>query len=980
MKNVLFSCLLVVFFLPAYAQTGKISGKVIDKETGEDLIGATVQIQETMTGAVTDIYGNYQINIVPGTYTLKISYVSYTAQIVQNVPVIEGEITRIDMALSSDMELEEVIVEAEAIQNNEVALLKIQKKALAVQDGISAAEFKKLGASNAADGVKQVTGATVEGGKYVVMRGLGDRYSITQMNDVTIPSADPYRNSSSMDLVPSNMIENIVAQKTYTADQPGNFTGGKINITSRSIPEEFYFNYSISATYNTQSSFQNGFLLDPAANNRGIGYDNGTRAKPKIFDTYNIFFEKGNAESTVREAYIPDNTIQRTLIDKSTKALDNGFVPVESRSGTNHGMQVSFGNQYSINGKPLGFNVGVNYSRSFDHVGNGRTGLYTDGGENQLITEQNISRVTSTDGARIGGLFSASFQPLPNHEFSFNTIYSHNGESQVSTSEGFWRNSASPSYQTKSIKFQERSLLNNQISGKHVFNNFRGLKVDWIAGVMTLSQDEPDYRQFSYVVQDNGAYVMNKSEIGRLPSHFYRYLEDNQKNFKVDFTLPYSDDSENIVKVGFSYSDKDRAFTESLYGHFKEPIKQQPGVNDNYISFTEANGDFDAYFSQNNYGVVSGPAVNQLNGRTEYGIGNYYSDQTVLGNSYTGEERISAFYVMATRKWTERLKLIGGVRVEHTNMGAFSADTTLRNFGKVDEEGNPILESRNGSISKTDFLPSFNAIYKIDENSNFRFSLSQTLARPNMREISPFSSVGAPNEPIVTGNKDLKRTLIKNVDLRYEIFPRSGELIAFSAYYKDFTDPIVWFLISKGSSAEITPINVSKARVFGFEAEVRKSLEFIHPALSNFKFGTNVSIIHSRADKDDAELASLATANRPEIENHRPFMGQSPFIINFNLNHKSEALNWENGVSFNIFGDRLAFVTDALDPDVYERSRPSLNFVSSKKVNDHWSISFKANNLFNMNYLKTYDREGGDYIFESFRRGRSFNISLSYSL
>jgi TonB-dependent receptor len=293
---------------------------------------------------------------------------------------------------------------------------------------------------------------------------------------------------------------------------------------------------------------------------------------------------------------------------------------------------------------------------------------------------------------------------------------------------------------------------------------------------------------------------------------------------------------------------------------------------------------------------------------------------------------------------------------------------------------NPILESRNGNIEETDILPSVNLVYELTETSNLRAAFSQTLARPNMREISPFASFGTPNEPTVLGNKDLERTLVQNYDLRYEVYPRPGELFALSAYYKNFQDPIIWLLTPKASTPEIQPANVDQAIVFGIEAEIRKTLDFISPGLENFQFGMNVSYIFSEVDKDQRELDALEIANRPHINDTRPFQGQSPYIVNVRLSHNSEALGWENNISFNIFGERLAFVTGALDPDVYEKPRPSLNFVSNKRTNDQFTVGFKALNLLDMTFKKEFDDDRGVYNFENYQIGRSFTASLSYTL
>ena len=233
------------------------------------------------------------------------------------------------------------------------------------------------------------------------------------------------------------------------------------------------------------------------------------------------------------------------------------------------------------------------------------------------------------------------------------------------------------------------------------------------------------------------------------------------------------------------------------------------------------------------------------------------------------------------------------------------------------------------------------------------------------------------------GNPELDRTLIQNFDLRYETYPRTGELFAVSAYYKNFEDPIIFQLTPGAGSPEIVPINSENALVLGAEVEFRKNLDFISEALSNFKISTNFSLIFSEVDKGEEELEALRNAQaqgrRLNIDETRPFQGQSPYIINLALSHVSDALQWENTVSFNIFGERLSYVTDALDPDVYEQPRPSLNFISTRQLNDHLNLGIKVTNILNMEFLKEYDFDG-EFVFQSFRRGTNFNVSLSYSL
>jgi hypothetical protein len=967
MKNLLFSLSIIsLLSLSAFAQNGKISGQVVDGKTGEELIGAAVLINGTTTGSVTDLSGNYTINIAPGTYTLNVSYVSYTSQIIENVQVVAGEVTNIDVSLSSDIELEEVVIEAEAIQDNDIALLKLQKKALAVQDGISSKEIKRMGASNAAESMQQVTGATIEDGKYMVMRGLGDRYSITQLNGVTLPSADPYRSSTSMDMIPADMLENIVTVKTFTPDQPGNFTGGKVDISTKSIPDQFYMTFGLSAGYNSQSSFINDFQRDGTRGGLDwFGYEDGTRSRPEELDTYNDYIRLGSAGQSALLGKREENTEEREAIDQTSSSLDNAFVPEKISTPLNYGIDFSFGDQYNLFGKPLGLNIGMAYDKNYSYVGNGLSGLFTDvGSEEVLQVEQDYDFIKSVEEAQIGGLASLSFQVSPNNELTWNTIYSHLGEIGTDNTSGFWRETGTQSFTSQVTAFTERSLINHQLLGSHFLGGF-GTRINWMAGTTKTRQDEPDLRMFGYTNDTNSEgdvnWGMNRSIVGILPSHFFRELADTQYNAKID--IDQSIGKNNSIKVGFDYSEKNRTFSEYIYS-FNATDRKSYNHPD-YVTFSEANGDLNAFFASDNKAVMG---TFQQGTSTVYGFGNIYSDQTQVKNSYTGHENIWGAYLMGVFQFGD-LRSILGIRAENTDLLAESEDETQ------------VI----GEVKKLDWLPSVNLIYAVNENSNVRLAASQTLARPNMREIAPFASVGGVGKDIVLGNPELSRTLVRNLDLRYEVYPKPGELFAVSAYYKLFIDPIIWQLTPKASTPELKPVNSENAQVGGLEIEFRKKLGFISAILQNFSFTANGSLIYSRVDKGLEELELLRReqeqGRRLYIKDWRPFQGQSPYIINLFLSHYSEKLDWENSLTYNTWGDRLSYVTDAVNPDVFETARHSLNFVSRKQFGDHFSMTITLKNLLDMNYRQVYDFPSDEeFLFESYRMGRSFKIGLNYRL
>lgn len=944
---------------------GTVSGQIIDAQTGEELIGATVQLEGSSTGTVTDISGNYQLKLDPGTYTLVVSYVSYASQKIEDVVVEGGQNQTLDIALQEEnTELQEVVVTAQAIRDNDVALLKIQKNALAVQDGISAKEIQLLGSSNAAESMNQVTGASVEDGKYVVLRGLGDRYSISQLNGVTLPSTDPYRNSTSLDLIPSDIVENIVTVKTYTPDQPGNFTGGKVDITTKSLPDQFFMNFGVSTTYNTQASFINNFISDGTEGKYDfLGYDDGSRNFPQDFEIYrDQLSNAAQAGGLERAGRSPANEEARNILNTSSRAFDTPFLASEQSVPLNYGVDFSVGNRLTLFGNNLGYSVGLSFAKDYSFYDDGRYGLYFDAGIGELRNEQRYDITNGDENTQLGGILSLAYQFSPNQEIVLEHLYNHDNLVNSRIYSGYWQSFRGGSlFEDRLTSFQERSLNNTQLRGKHYFENLlNGAKLDWTAGYTTSIQEEPDIRLAGFGIPDPNqglGYSLNQSEIGILPSRIYRNLEDNQYNFKLDISIPITENSDNELKFGVNYSNKERDFSEdfiSLIG------QTENFLNPGFLTFSEAgeDGNISDFFDLSNFGVVNTP---ESTGSGRYGFGNYYIDQTFSGNLYSGKEIIMAAYAMTAYNITDWFKVVGGLRIETTD---FSAEA---NNGET------------GSIEKTDFLPALNGIFKINDNSNIRAAASQTIARPNLREISPFVSYSGISVPIFNGNPDLERTLIQNYDLRYEIYPNPGELFAFSLYYKDFTNPIVLQLTPGTSTPEIKPVNVDKGRVMGAEVEFRKSLGFITPALENLRFSTNVSIIDSEADRTQQELDVINSSDRPNLEDTRPFQGQSPFIVNVALFHNSEMLSWENSLSFNIWGERLAFATRALDPDVYEQSRPMLNFTSKKRIGNHYSIGFKAENLLNPNFEKAYDFNG-EPVYESFTIGRSFSLSVSYSI
>ena len=940
----------------------------MDAESGEELIGATVQVQNTGAGTVTDISGNYQLSLDPGTYTMVYSYVSYSPKTVEGVAIKAGEVNRIDISLQSDdVQLQEVVVQAEQINNNEVALLKLQQKSLAVQDGISVDQIRRIGATNSADAMKNVTGASVEEGKYVVMRGLGDRYSNTQVNGVTLPSTDPYRNSASLDLIPSTMIENVVTTKTFTPDQPGNFTGGNVDVSTKSIPDQFYLSTGISVGYNTLSSFQDDFLTDPTSSNTDwLGYGTDARQVPDFLDNEenrrllqsNIFINfsrPANEDQRNQEA--------RQLVENSTEVLRNrSFVPQENRSLLNHRFQFSMGDRKEIGGRSLGYNIGLNYRRAYRHYPDRILNIWRVSGDpesSQLIEFLNTSGRQSTDNPTLGGLASIAYQLNNKNELSLNYMYNNDVESTAASLQGIRPGAISGNHTffTRGISYLQRTVNNVQLQGKHSFG-VKNIKLDWTLGYTASDQNEPDIRLFAYDLRRSG-YGIDASEYNR-PVHFFRTLNDRQYSGKFDVEIPVGEEGKHTFKLGAMARRKNRDFSELRFQHETTRLR-----DDDYLTFEAADGNTEAFFAEDNYGIRG------QNPDGSFQVGPYFSDRTLPSNAYTGEEQVIAGYLMGVYQANNKWKFIGGVRAEQTNFEV-----------KTENERDSV-----GIIDQLDFLPSLNVVYALTDKSNLRVAGSRTLARPNMREIAPFASFDFIGGFLYAGNPNLERTTVWNADLRYELFPTAGELVAVSAFYKDFTNPIQQLLVPVASGGEVTFTNVDQGILYGIELEFRKKLGFIGKSafFENVSFTTNFTYTFSEVDLTEDELTNRRRFNS-DIESTRPFQAQSPYIWNINLTYYNPESEFEATVYMNMYGRRLFANGFGAVPDVYEINGngntpvPDLRVNINKRIFERMSVGLRIENILDYKTERNVEFRGNYFIQDQFAPGRTFTVSVGYSI
>ncbi len=915
-------------------QTGTITGKVVDASTGEPVIRATVQITGTKLGAFSNTSGIYTLKNVPaGTHTLRISSIGYTVKTVEGVKVDGGRAISQDVTLSwQTVTSKEVTVTAKASRQSDNALLTERKRSSQVSDGISADQIARAPASDAGDAMKRVTGVSVVGGKYVVVRGLTERYSATQLNGVNLPSPEPEKKVVPFDMFPTNTVSQITTVKTFTPDNPGDFAGGMVKITTKDFPESFLLSFSAGSGFNTQATGNKG--LSYPGESGFLGTDNGSRALPA-----NLPY--GRLRTSGEQA------------DLLARFGSDAWQPRTSQFPINQSYSASIGNQYDI-GFPIGFLLSGSYAGSSSYRESREQYPLLEINDNSGRHELRYDYDTRDADRSVlwGGLLNVSAQPAPEHKVSFRGIFNHSADDETNLVTGQINQSTREDIRYSRLRFVERSLWSMQLSGEHQIEGLLNSKIEWRGALSGADRSEPDNRSTTYLLGDDGVYSF-ANNFGSNNGRFFSDLADRESNLALDWSIPFSGiaDGASRVKVGGLGRFRSRDFSVRRF-------LLNSGTSDEAILslspeelFTPAN-------------VASGAVI--------------FNDETQPNDNYSADERISAGYAMVDMPVTSALRLVAGVRLEGWNL-------TLKPINPMTGYSDPTLSV---TQDKLDLLPSINLIYSIGDEMNVRGSFSRTLARPEFRELAPFRFDDYRQSTY--GNPALERTNISNADLRWEWFPRGGEVIAVSGFYKRFQNPIEQVYLLGGSGISVEPANASHATSIGAEFELRKALDFITPALEDFSLGTNLTLVKSEVQFspgdtltvfDGVGLIPYSAASLTDSTSPRPLQGQSPFVINAALGYNNRSWGTTVNLLYNVFGRRLATVGSAGIPDTYEEARHSLDLSVSQRLPAGLLLKLTARNLLDAETILRQEFTGGETVdVERYTTGRSLSIGLSFSL
>jgi len=933
MKKTIGILFLIICYAFNIAAQGYVRGKIIDGETGESLIGATVAIPGTTKGTITDFDGNYSLTLDPGTYALSISYVSYETQQFEEVEVVDGEVTIINANLGeATTELEAVVVTARSRQQTESALQVMQRKSAVVMDGISAQQISRLGDSDAAGALKRVTGVSVQDGKYVYVRGLSDRYMKITLNGAEVPGLDPNFNTVQMDLFPSNVVENMTVLKTFSPDQPS-FTGGLVDITTKSFPEQFNLQFSASTGFNTNAHFGDDYISYKDSETDYLGFDNGFRDMPDAV----VGIDLPTALSSNA-----DEVYQYSSEFNGIFNVQNATAPV------NQSYSLSAGGQTNMLGLPLGLVGSVSYKREAEFYKNGRLDDYDAQSADVILGNELLSETKGSDDVIWSALLSGNLKLNQNNKLSLVYLRNQNGQQNARFMQGVTLRSDNYSMQQRSLEYLERSLAAYQVLGKHVIPWMNNATIDWLSSYTNSTQDEPDIRFFINQVDVYEGDTAYSTRSNRKPERRYREMWESNWHSKIDFSIPLQfTEKSSKLKFGASHLEKNRNSDEDRF-------------TVNTRGFVPFSGDPNDFVSDSN--LYGGPGGNR---------GVYYNNDFSANRylSYNAEDIVTAGYLMVDLALFDNLRLVGGARVEYSEMYIQNKIDTL--------EDRPSLLGL-GQTYDLDYLPSVNVTYEVIENMNVRLGYSKTLGRPSFRERAPYEFYEYTEGLSILGNPGLLRSLADNVDFRWEYFFKRGEMASVSMFYKKIYDPIERY---KGQTVTNTSTyrNGFDSDIYGVEFEIRKRLDFISLA-KNFEMGANLTFIKSISPVDTLRVR-LARQVVPEFPDERPLYGQAPYIVNGFINYTNNELGLSSNLSFNVEGPKIIIISKFQTPDVYQRPYPLVNFNISKSIFDSFEVSFSAKNLINPEFKQTLILENGDeFAYRTHFFGRTFSIGISYSL
>ena len=940
MQPKFFTSLLILLFsvTACFAQTGTLTGKITDASTGQVLTGATVTVVKSNRKTISDLDGVYKLSALPaGIYTIQVTYVGYELKEISGIEIRQGDINNfnINLSPSSKNSLEAVVVKTEAKKETLNTVLNLRRNAAVVSDVISAEQIKRSPDKNLSDVLKRVSGTSIQDNKFVVVRGMNDRYNEALLNGALLPSTEPDRKTFSFDIFPSDIVDNITVIKSALPEYPASFAGGLVQVNLKEIPDKNFISLKGGLGYNSITT-GNIFYSDNGQQTI-TGLDGGGRDIPSAFpssEEYNGMTGYKKQESA--KLYKND----WGLIADASAPLNNSFNISASFNIKGRSAYPRFGGIASV-GHNEGYRFSNNKVNSYlwdpktpDSVAvSAPDYLYND----SVYTHSILNSLL--------GNFSLKLNP--NNKFFFNNLYAVNTSQQTNVRNGLSTivtGNLLP-YYAYAMYFQSNQIYNTQLGGEHFIPKPK-IRIRWLGYFTDFNRNEPDYRQMVYFTPYEGAplqpYLGRPTLVSTTTGgvRFYWTTKDRDLGTNIDLSKQFKlFGNMQTVKMGFAH----HYDTRKRDGRFQTITPTDAPRFDQSLLQLPANEIFDS----SNMNRITGFVLNDINAPQWF--------------RYNGNIKNTAGYLMFDNKLTSKIRLAWGVRLEDYK-------TVVNSY-----DGNALPAAVDTSF--TNLLPSANFVYAVLPKANIRASYSQTVARPQYRELASGLFYDFFQNATFFGTT-LGQTKIDNYEIRWEQYFNNAQYYSASVYYKNFKDPIEQKIFLSGSDSRIlTWQNAPRAENYGAEIEFRKNFDFIMPALSNLFLYANASYIRSTAFVKDNGADTV----------NRPLQGQSPYLLNISLQYSEPETGINVSLLYNQAGDRIAFVGGNQDAYIWERPHALFDFKIGKTFLKSGLVEFTLSDILHRNDIlfwdlnenKTYNKNY-DAVIQSKSFGLNASVSLSY--
>jgi hypothetical protein len=897
---------LVLFVAPAAAQistSGRITGRVMHGETGGPIDRAEVRIVGTLLRATTDLDGRYYVPDVPvGLQTVEIRKIGFTLKNVTGVAIGPDSTTVLDLTLTTAVFTVEAITVSAAVERGSVnRALEEQRSALNIVNAVSAEQIARSPDSDASQAVQRVSGVTVQNGKYVFVRGLGERYTTTSLNGARIPSPEPEKRIVPLDLFPAGLLEAVTTSKTFTPDQPGDFSGAQVDLRTREFPANRALTFSMSAGVNTAATGRT-IVRAPTEGSEWIGFAGDARRLPAPA-------QDGSGAASAE--------IMRSFRNVWTADLGNGY-PKGS-------LGLSLGGEDPVLGTRLGYIASLTYSFDQEIRRNEERALAVGDGAGGVRPQNEYAGSSGRTSVLWGGIANLSTRLGGASRLQFNNTYNRSADNEATRLAGVYEEFGGLVDLTR-LTFVERSVRSHQLRGEHLLAGRH--RIDWSGAYARVSRNEPDRSDLideALVNAETGAVERVRwSDIRRSATRSFSALEEQSREAGANLRLAFGPPgSEFAIKLGGNLRRVERDADSRAYD----------------ITNLTLDG-----------AQRAAPAESLFDGR--YAEGGLALQRNVIGGAYAATDDNLAGYLQLEIPLGARVRVIGGARVERSQLDVASQSP---------------LGATEAALDNTDVLPSLALNLALSRGSNLRASVTQTLSRPEYRELSSvgyFDVLGGLN---VFGNPDLRRALIQNADLRWEAFPNPGEVVSASVFAKRFKDPIEQIQIGGTGISSLSWVNAEAAHNYGVELEVRKSLGTLADALEPFMLFANTTLMKSDITPGADSLSALTSSNRAMV-------GQAEYVVNAGLTYSNFTGSVNATVLYNVVGPRIVEAGIDPRPDTYEQERHVLDFSLRLPAFAGLSMKLDARNLLDTEYRFTQ----GTVVRHRYTAGRTFALGFSW--